>query len=174
MGIMVGINTLIADNPRLNARIENGVDPYRIVVDPRLRTPEDYNFVRNNKDNKSIILTSRKNLETPKQKLFEKKYNIKFIYLDGIRFLMKDILREIGQLGIDSVLLEGGHSLISASFNEEVLDGGEIFIAPKIVGDKDAITFLEGRDISKMRDTINLKDVKYKTYGDNICVKFKC
>jgi len=59
MGIMIGINTLLGDNPRLNARIEGGNNPYRIVVDPNLKTPKDSNFIRNNSDNKSIIITSK-------------------------------------------------------------------------------------------------------------------
>jgi diaminohydroxyphosphoribosylaminopyrimidine deaminase/5-amino-6-(5-phosphoribosylamino)uracil reductase len=173
MGIMVGINTLLADNPRLNARIENGVDPYRIVIDPNLKTPKDYNFIENNGDNKSIIVTSKKNLGVEKQRLFEDKFKVKFVYLEGTRFSMEDILKEIGKLGIDSILLEGGKSLISMAFIEKVLDGGEIFIAPKIVGDSSAISFLDGLVIDKMEDAIKLKDIEFKVYGDNVALKFK-
>lgn len=172
MGIMVGINTLLGDNPRLNARIEGGNNPHRIVVDPGLKTPEDYNFIQNNRDNKSIIVTSKGNIDSEKHLKFEKEYNVKFIFLDGNRFLMKDILKEIGKLGIDSILLEGGNSMISMAFKENMLDGGEIFIAPKITGDNNAISFISGFKIETMKESIELKDVKFKVYGDNVAIEF--
>ena len=172
MGIMVGINTLLKDNPRLNARIEGGNDPYRIVVDPNLKTPEDYNFIQNNKDNRSIIVTSKDNIHNKKYKILEKKYRIKFIFLDKKEFLSSDILKEIGRLGIDSVLLEGGSSMISMAFKEKVLDQGEIFISPKITGDSDAIPFISGFSIEGMKESIELKDVKFKIYEDNIAIEF--
>jgi len=172
MGIMVGINTLLGDNPRLNARIEGGNNPHRIVVDPNFKTPEDYNFIQNNSDTKSIIITSKGNIHSEKHLKFEKDYNVKFIFLDGKRFLMKDILEEIGKLGIDSILLEGGNSMISMAFKEKALDGGEIFIAPKITGDNKAIPFISGFDIEGMKESIELKDVKFKVYGDNVAIEF--
>ena len=173
MGIMVGINTLLADNPRLNARIQNGNDPYRIVVDPNLKTPENYNFIQNNSDKKSIIITSNKNLNNKKYIYLKENYDIKFIFLEGKKFTMMNILKGIGNLGIDSILLEGGKSLISLAFKENILDGGEIFIAPKILGDGEAISFLDGLTVDKMKDSIQLKNIKYKIYGDNIALKFK-
>ncbi|OQY42125.1 MAG: riboflavin biosynthesis protein RibD [Fusobacteriia bacterium 4572_74] len=172
MGIMIGINTLLGDNPRLNARIEGGNNPYRIVVDPNLKTPKDSNFIRNNSDNKSIIITSKDNIHSEKHLEFEKNYKVKFIFLDGNRFLMTDILKEIGKLGIDSILLEGGNSMISMAFKEMVLDGGEIFIAPKIAGDENAIPFISGFKIGTMKESIELKNVKFKVYGDNVAIEF--
>ena len=172
MGIMVGINTLLGDNPRLNARIEGGNNPHRIVIDPGLKTPEYYNFIRNNSDNKSIIITSKDNISSEKHLEFENNYKVKFIFLDGNRFLMEDILKEIGELGIDSILLEGGNSMISMAFKEKTLDGGEIFIAPKIIGDGDAIPFVSGFKIGTMKESIELKDVKFKVYGDNVAIEF--
>lgn len=172
MGIMVGIKTLLGDNPRLDARIKNGKNPYRIVIDPNLKTPENYNFIQNNSDNKSIIVTSKKNIQSEKRLNYEKKYNVKFIFLDGTKFLMIDILKKIGELGIDSILLEGGNSMISMAFKEKVLDGGEIFIAPKITGDNNSISFISGFKLDSMNESIELKDPNFKIYGDNIAIEF--
>jgi diaminohydroxyphosphoribosylaminopyrimidine deaminase/5-amino-6-(5-phosphoribosylamino)uracil reductase len=67
MGIMVGVNTLLADNPRLNCRIKNGKNPVRIVVDSHLKTPIDSNFVKLGvKDKNSIIVTSIENINSDK------------------------------------------------------------------------------------------------------------
>ena len=169
MGIMVGINTLINDNPRLTARIENGVNPFRIVVDPHLRTPLESNFVNMADDNKSIIITSKENEKNDKIKELENK-NVKIIYMEGFDFSVDKILKKIGELKIDSVLLEGGSYLISKAFKENRIDGGEIFIAPKILGG--GLPFIDGFDFKEIKDCFHLQNVKFNVYDDNISVEF--
>ena len=169
MGIMVGINTLINDNPRLTARIENGVNPFRIVVDPYLRTPLESNFVNMADDNKSIIVTSKENEKNNKITELENK-NVKIIYMEGYDFSVHEILKKIGELKIDSVLLEGGSFLISKAFKENRIDGGEIFIAPKILGG--GLPFINGFDFKEIKDCFHLENVKFNVYDDNISVEF--
>ena len=169
MGIMVGINTLINDNPRLTARIENGVNPFRIVVDPHLCTPLESNFVNMADDNKSIIITSKENEKNDKIKELENK-NVKIIYMEGFDFSVHEILKKIGELKIDSVLLEGGSYLISKAFKENRIDGGEIFIAPKILGG--GLPFINGFDFKEIKDCFHLQNVKFNVYDDNISVEF--
>lgn len=169
MGIMVGINTLINDNPRLTARIENGVNPFRIVVDPHLCIPLESNFVNMADDNKSIIITSKENEKNDKIKELENK-NVKIIYMEGFDFSVDKILKKIGELKIDSVLLEGGSYLISKAFKENRIDGGEIFIAPKILGG--GLPFIDGFDFKEIKDCFHLQNVKFNVYDDNISVEF--
>ena len=171
-GIMIGINTLLADNPSLTARTENGRNPYRIVVDPYLKIDLESKFA-NFTDKKSIIVTSKENLENKKEKiktLINK--NITFIYLENFDFKVSDLLVELGKLSIDSVLLEGGSYLISQAFKEDVIDGGEIFIAPKILGDEKAISFVRRFQPENIADGIQLKNIKINTYGDNVSFSF--
>lgn len=169
MSIMVGINTLINDNPRLTARIENGINPFRIVVDPHLCTPLESNFVNMADDNKSIIITSKENEKNDKIKELENK-NVKIIYMEGFDFSVDEILKKIGELKIDSVLLEGGSYLISKAFKENRIDGGEIFIAPKILGG--GLPFIDGFDFKEIKDCFHLQNVKFNVYDDNISVEF--
>lgn len=170
MGIMVGINTILADDPSLTARIENGRNPYRIVIDPFLDIPTKSKFV-NFEDGKSILITSYNNVE--KEKIsFLKKKNINVIFLEGIDFKLYDILKKIGEIGIDAVLLEGGSFLISRAFSENVIDGGEIFIAPKILGDDKAVPFIKGFDCENISDGFQLKNVKINNYGNNVSMEF--
>ena len=169
MGIMIGINTLINDNPRLTARIENGINPFRIVVDPHLRTPLESNFVNMADDNKSIIITSKENEKNDKIKELENK-NVKIIYMEGFDFSVHEILKKIGELKIVSVLLEGGSYLISKAFKENRIDGGEIFIAPKILGG--GLPFIDGFDFKEIKDCFHLENVKFNVYDDNISVEF--
>lgn len=170
MGIMVGINTVLADDPSLTARVEDGRDPYRIVIDPELRIPLISKFV-NFQDKKSILVTSELNENSEKiEKLIEK--DVKILFLEGKEFKIKEILERIGAEGIDAILLEGGSYLISKAFEEDAIDGGEIFIAPKILGDEKAIPFIKGFNFENIDDGFQLKNVKINSYGNNVSVEF--
>ena len=181
MGIMVGINTVLTDNPSLTARIENGVNPFRIIVDPNLQIDENCKVVKNNEDEKTVIITSKKNLFTEdaenteiqiKQKRLSEENKVKFIFIDGEKFSFKEMLEEIGKTGIDSILLEGGETLISLAFEENAIDGGEIFIANKILGDSSAKPFISGFVREKMEEAVQLTNVRNNIYGENVGMEF--
>ena len=181
MGIMVGINTVLTDNPSLTARIENGVNPFRIIVDPNLQIDENFKVVKNNEDGKTMIITSQKNLFTEdaenteiqiKQKRLAEENKVKFIFIDGEKFSFRKMLEEIGKAGIDSVLLEGGETLISLAFEENAIDGGEIFIANKILGDNSAKPFISGFVREKMEEAVQLTNVRNNIYGENVGMEF--
>lgn len=181
MGIMVGINTVLTDNPSLTARIENGVNPFRIIVDPNLQIDENCKVVKNNEDGKTMIITSQKNLFTEdaenteiqiKQKRLAEENKVKFIFIDGEKFSFRKMLEEIGKAGIDSVLLEGGETLISLAFEENAIDGGEIFIANKILGDSGAKPFISGFVREKMEEAVQLTNVRNNIYGENVGMEF--
>lgn len=181
MGIMVGINTVLTDNPSLTARIENGINPFRIIVDPNLQIDENCKVVKNNEDGKTMIITSQKNLFTEdaenteiqiKQKRLAEENKVKFIFIDGEKFSFKEMLEEIGKTGIDSILLEGGETLISLAFEENVIDGGEIFIANKILGDSRAKPFISGFVREKMEEAVQLTNVRNNIYGENVGMEF--
>ena len=181
MGIMVGINTVLTDNPSLTARIENGVNPFRIIVDPNLQIDENCKVVKNNEDGKTMIITSQKNLFTEdaenteiqiKQKRLAEENKVKFIFIDGEKFSFRKMLEEIGKAGIDSILLEGGETLISLAFEENIIDGGEIFIANKILGDSSAKPFISGFVREKMEEAVQLTNVRNNIYGENVGMEF--
>ena len=181
MGIMVGINTVLTDNPSLTARVENGVNPFRIIVDPCLKIDENCKVVKNNEDEKTVIITSQKNLFDEdaenneiqlKQERLCKENKLKFIFIDGEKFSFKEMLEEIGKTGIDSILLEGGETLISLAFGENVIDGGEIFIANKILGDSSAKPFISGFVREKMEEAVQLTNVRNNIYGENVGMEF--
>lgn len=170
MGIMVGINTVIKDDPSLTARIENGRNPYRIVIDPNLDITLESKFV-NFQDGKSIVITSESNREKEKVSELEER-KVKLVYLEGTDFKISDILKKTGELGIDGILLEGGSYLISKAFEEKAIDGGEIFIAPKILGDEKAISFVKGFSVENIADGFDLENVKINSYGNNVSMEF--
>ena len=103
----------------------------------------------------------------------ENEFGIKVITLPDYEFSVSDILRELGKAKIDSVLLEGGEKMISKALSEKVIDGGEIFISDKILGDSSGKSFISGFSTEKISDSITLRNIKYNLYGNNIGVEFE-
>ena len=146
-------------------------NPFRVVIDPNLESPIEAKFLNFN-DGKAIIITSNDNKGLEKIEKY-KNLGTRFIFLEGKIFKMEDILKELGKLEIDSVLLEGGSGLISTAFKENIIDAGEIFIAPKIIGDNSAIPFINGFNFGNMEEVFKLPNPKFNIYGDNISIEFK-
>ena len=159
-GILVGANTVIQDNPSLRCKVLGNRNPYRLILDKDLIISEKYSIISNNKDQKTFIITSEKNINLEKFQLFSENENL------------KDILKKIGSYNIDSILVEGGSGVISSFFKEEIYDGGEIIIAPKILGDGLAIPFLNGFSPNMIDEGITLKNIKINIYDDNVGFEF--
>ena len=174
MGIMIGANTLSNDNPSLTARMSEGRDPYRIIIDPDLISNDSFNVVKNNKDSKTIIVTRETNKNEKAYEL-ETKYNVKFIFIENSdkEFDIKNIVEKIGELGIDSILIEGGSRVISKAFEEDIIDAGEIFVSNKILGDEKGISFISGFTKLKMQEAMELPNVKFNIYGNNIGIEWR-
>ena len=70
------------------------------------------------------------------------------------------------------MLIEGGESLISQAFKEKIVDAGEIFISNKIVGDSEAKSFISRFNLDEMKNAIELQNIQYNIYDNNIGVEF--
>lgn len=173
MGVVVGKNTVLHDDPELNVRvdIENRRNPYRIIIDPELDTPKNAKVVKNAEDGKTIIVTQKDMIHTSKGFNLKEK-GVKFIEMKDYDFSMKEVVEKLGKIGIDSILVEGGKGVIGSFFSEKLIDGGTIFIAPKILGDENARSFIGGFDRKEMSESFVLKGVEVKMYGDDIGYSF--
>ncbi|MGL5278229.1 MAG: RibD family protein, partial [Cetobacterium sp.] len=152
-------------------KISGNRNPYRLILDKDLIVSEKYSIIKNNEDQKTFIITSEKNINLEKFQLFSEKFSIKFITFSENENL-EDILKKIGSYNIDSILVEGGSGVISSFFKENIYDGGEIIIAPKILGDGLAIPFLNGFSPISIDEGITLKNIKINLYDDNVGFEF--
>jgi len=174
--IMVGIGTVLADNPSLTARLETkkGIDPIRIILDPLLETPFDAKIINQKSSAKTLIITADNlddsAVQIKKEKLLKKKQVeiIKFETDNKNYFNLKNILKNLRKRKISSVLVEGGAKLSHTFLKENLADKFYYFIAPKIYGGSDGIASFCGKGPKMMSDAVELEILEQKNIGDNI------
>ena len=166
--IMVGVDTIIADNPQLTVRHVQGRDPLRIIVDTRLRTPETVGVLENGAAHNTIIATSEAN------PLIHRPYTrqgAKVIVCEerNGRVSMADLLKKLGGMGIQSILLEGGSRLAGDMLKQALIDEYVLFIAPKIIG-SDGFAPFTLLGITGMNNAVRLRFGSVAHSGQDIVV----
>jgi diaminohydroxyphosphoribosylaminopyrimidine deaminase / 5-amino-6-(5-phosphoribosylamino)uracil reductase len=163
MAILVGINTVLKDNPSLTTRIPNGRNPIRVIMDSSLKIPLDTNVVTDQQA-KTWIFTSQNYDERKKQELEELGVRI-FVTSSGNFVDPKEVVAILGEHLISSVFIEGGGNIHASFLENKLVDKVVLYFAPKLVGGKNAPTFLEGEGISDMADAIELSDTDIEKIG---------
>lgn len=169
MAIMVGVNTVIKDNPYLTARIRGLKSPTRIIIDSQGRIPLDSNVLCD-RSAKTIIATTKKMPVDKINKL--RNLAIDIIIVDSIdgKVNLKELIKVLGTMGIDSVLIEGGGTLNYSALKEGIVDKVMFYIAPKIIGGSNALTPVEGNGIDYIKDAIKLNDIEITKFDDDILI----
>ena len=168
--IMVGVGTVLADNPLLSCRTENGRNPIRIICDSRLRTPIDSNIVKTAKEIPTIIATCCNDYE----KHLPYKHNgcrILLIDEDNGHINLNALIKHLGEEGIDSILLEGGSTLNWSALQSGIVHKVNAFIAPKLFGGQSAKTPISGLGFPLPSDGIVLKSQQIRQIGEDILIE---
>lgn len=161
--ILVGIGTVLADDPELTARIPNGRNPLRIVLDSSLRTPLDAKLVTDRLA-KTWIFVSQTYDQAKRAELEARGIRI-FETSGRERTDVHDVVRILGEQSISSLFLEGGGAVHAAFLEAGLVDKVVLYFAPKLVGGKEAPTFLEGAGASLMKDALELTDGEFEKIG---------
>lgn len=171
-GILVGVGTVMADDPLLNTRLKKGrgKDPVRIIVDTHLRIPVNARVLSHPHGSETLIAVSE---DVPPRHLDRlKTKGISFLVCpkkEG-RIDLIALMDMLGKRSITSVLLEGGATLMGAMIREKLVDKFCIFKAPKILGGSDGRPMALGQGPSKMDQSIPLKDIRIKRFGDDLLI----
>jgi len=160
--VLIGVNTAIKDNPRLNSRLGKITYPKRIILDTNLDVPSNLDMF--NEKGQTIILTSNVNIDKFKKKnvkviLCKKKKN----HID-----LEDALKKLAKIGITSILVEGGGKVFSSFISQNLVDRFYFFIAPKLVGDNSAIPIVSGLKTNSINDSIKLRYINSMNIGSDI------
>lgn len=169
--IMVGIGTVLVDDPMLNCRIEEGVDPVRVICDSHLRIPMDSQIVKTAKEIPTIVAYATGDEEKEKQL---REAGVDLIHSDEngtVDFV--SVMEELGKRKIDSVLIEGG-----GTFHGTVLKSGMVqriycYIAPKLIGGKEAKSPVEGTGFSFMKEALEITESEIMKLGNDFCISGK-
>lgn len=169
-GIMVGINTVIEDNPMLTARVDGGKNPIRIVVDSSLRIDINANVVQD-KSAKTIVATTDKADKDKILKLQAQDVDVIVVDKDeNDKVDIEKLLDILGQQNICSILVEGGATLSGSFVAKKLVDKVYFFIAPKIVGGKEAKTPVAGTGILNLQEALALKDIQIEKLEEDILI----
>lgn len=170
MAIMVGIGTVLADDPMLNCRIEGGKNPVRIICDSQLRIPLDSQIVQSAHEIPTIIATTMKASDRIKE-LSEAGIKILPCKENGRHVDLVDLMQLLGSSKIDSILLEGGSALQFAALKAGIVQKVQAYIAPKLIGGAGAKAPVGGIGFAKMNQAISLKNLQVKQFGEDILLE---
>jgi len=171
--VLVGVNTVIKDNPRLNSRLYKSAtkQPKRIIVDSHLRIPYKARMISENLNQNVIIATTKYASQKKVDNLRKRGVDIIITKSKDKLVDLKDLLKKLAEKSIVNLLVEGGSKIITSFLNERLADKIVVFIAPKIIGGRYANTFYEGEGITRIKDALLLKDVSYKRIGEDLMVE---
>lgn len=169
--IMVGIGTVLADDPSLTTRrgVENDMDAVRIIVDSKCRIPLDARVLNLDSNVRTIIATGSA-FDEKLDALREKGAEIIKTPFKNNKVDIDWLFEELGRKGIDSVLLEGGSTLNYSALEAGVVDKVMAFVAPKIIGGQYAKTPVEGEGIEYVRNAVKLVDIDIKRFDEDILI----
>ncbi|MBU1853603.1 MAG: bifunctional diaminohydroxyphosphoribosylaminopyrimidine deaminase/5-amino-6-(5-phosphoribosylamino)uracil reductase RibD [Candidatus Omnitrophica bacterium] len=172
--VLAGINTIVKDNPLLTSR--QGRSPIKVILDPELIIPERARIFSRQSSGLCIIAILKDSLR--KKGIMEKlrRLNKRGILViicpgKGKRMDLRFLLKELAELEIAHLLIEGGGDTAAGFLENRLVDRVLFFIAPKIIGGRDAITSVEGQGVDKIKKAIGLKDIEVDRIGEDILVK---
>lgn len=172
--IVVGVNTVIIDNPKLTARGCRGkggktkMQPLRLIVDSNGRTPLDAQLFK--QPGKTLLAVVKPLNPEKKRKLTQ--IGAEVLELPGIEGLvnLRELFKVMGKRGIVTVLAEGGSKLLGSLFDHGLVDKVLTFISPIIIGGSQAKTAVGGNGVDRVVEALYLERVNIKRFGDNILV----
>tara|TARA_A100001037_G_scaffold90741_1_gene82203 strand:- start:10716 stop:11798 length:1083 start_codon:yes stop_codon:yes gene_type:complete len=171
--IIIGVNTVIKDNPKLTARNKSerpiSNQPLRIILDTNLRTP--LNSIILKQPGTTIIATNSSDdsrfSNFPNVKIWKiPKYNS--------HISIPDLLATLYNKGISNVLIESGGTLLGTLFDQKLIDKVIAFISPKIIGGENTNSPVIGTGIESINDSIKIHNSKWRKFGDDMAMIGYC
>ncbi len=169
--IMVGIETVLADDPLLNTRVPDGGgrDPLRVVVDSHLRMPTDAAMLQQQSSSWTLIATTVDDPEKVRRLQHAGAEVMCFPAVDG-RVSLPHLWHELGRRDVQRLLLEGGATLAGAALRVGLLDQVQVFVAPKLIGGSATYGIFSGEGCQKLAEAVTLTDLRYRQVGEDILI----
>ena len=158
-GIVIGISTVLKDDPMLNVRYAKTVkNPARIIIDSRARIPLDSRIMRSSKKIQTFVAVTH-DASLKKIREIEKK-GAKVLVIGSEKVNIINLFRHLEKLGLKKILVEGGGEINWSVLKLGLVNELIVTIAPIVIGGRDAKTLVEGEGISYIYNAIRMKLVK--------------
>ena len=163
--ILVGVGTVLADNPSLTTRLPNGAGrhPLRVILDSQLRTPTDAQIVTDQMADTLIFTLKSASVEHENHL---KKSGVTIIRLDRID--IKSVLNELGSREIQTLLVEGGAEVHGSFVKEKSVNEVVQYIAPKLIGGRSASPVVGGEGIAQLNEVLQLSIKSVTQLGEDV------
>lgn len=177
-GIMVGIGTVLNDNPRLTCRIEGGRNPIRIICDSKLRIPLSSNVVATAKEVPTILATVKPHAEynrfwrEQKEELEKQGAEVLIVKELGGQLDLQDLMARLGEKQIDGILLEGGSTLNYSALKAGIVNRIEAYVAPKFFGGAGFYTPVGGEGVELATEALGCKLVSVEQVGEDVLLSY--
>lgn len=168
--LLVGINTVLRDDPRLTARgvpHRNGF-PLKVIMDSRLRLPPTAACLRGTTP--AIVATTRHD-RMRAARLARRGAEVLVFRARQGRVPVRPLLRALARRGIQSVLIEGGGEVLAGALAERLVDRVVWFIAPCLIGGRAAPGAVGGEGVARLSQTIRLTALEVRRVGPDLCVE---
>lgn len=170
--IAVGVETVLRDDPRLTARLEEGggKDPQRIVIDSRARLPIDARMINMPSRAATVLATTAAAPPDKVRALQEKGVEILMLSEREGRVDLAELMVKLGERGVCQLLVEGGGTLNYSFLQAELIDKVMLFIAPLIVGGGESPTAFDGSGVAELDEAWRLEEMEIKRYDGDLLI----
>jgi diaminohydroxyphosphoribosylaminopyrimidine deaminase/5-amino-6-(5-phosphoribosylamino)uracil reductase len=168
--IMVGAGTVRADNPSLTARVGRKTSyPKRVIMTCKGGLPDDLAMLK--LPGETFVATARSTQNASLMKLEQAGARILEMEDRDGWFSVEDVLRRLAEMGVLSVLIEGGAGIAGRALDERVVDKALFFYAPKIIGGDAAVSGIGGEGVELVSNCPRVTDVKFRRFGEDFAVE---
>ncbi|MGE5404603.1 MAG: bifunctional diaminohydroxyphosphoribosylaminopyrimidine deaminase/5-amino-6-(5-phosphoribosylamino)uracil reductase RibD [Candidatus Saccharibacteria bacterium] len=170
--ILVGVGTILRDDPMLNTRLpkNDARSPVRLVIDGRLETPIASQVVRTAHKQKTIMYTCSRAEKARIEELKSLGVEVVVLGEQPGRIPLEEVLKDVAQKGLMSVLLESGGRINAYAIENKLVDKVYWFIAPKIIGGETAMSPVAGTGIDHMHNALKLNNIRVRNFDDDLLV----
>jgi diaminohydroxyphosphoribosylaminopyrimidine deaminase / 5-amino-6-(5-phosphoribosylamino)uracil reductase len=170
-GILVGVNTVLRDDPLLTCRIEGGRNPRRIIVDSNASLPLNCRLISTIHDSEVIVAVNQNAPQQRIDKLKQSGCRVLQIKSPGRLVDLKALLTLLGEMRLTNILVEGGSRVITSLIDEHLADKSIVFIAPIIIGGEDADSPVLGKGIDTISEAVGIRDITVKRFLNDIVIE---